>query len=1330
MRAWRHHLRRARFALTALVAVLLIAAAVAMGLVQILLPVATHYPDFIARQLSERLQRPVTFSGVTSHWQPSGPLLTVKNLTLGPEKPGGGSVTLKQAQLKFDFGAWLRPSHRWLTLRLNGIELRVEHSMSGWQVVGFGNSSGETHAPLQSLPVDLDLSEVRVDIVDKVTGRSWRVLAPRLRVVNIGDSVRFGGSLQQLGTRQSVTVSGRMDASERNYDLYVTTSNFDLAEAVRGLDLKGYAVRNGLADIEIWGHWRDGQFQSAAVRYAMRDLVASGPQGRSVTLAALAGRFEANHVADGWDIAWRGPGKPDANIDQAGGAIVHVRGHAGAWRVSAAARAIDLSPWLTLAAMAPQAPETLIEWAAQAQPHARLDAAALAWREGGRYDATVRFSGLQASPTDKIPGIALARGIVRADNEALSLELPPQNATLALTNVFRKPFQFRQLGGSMVAWRENGLWNIAADGLHFDTGGFAGNGEAHLILRGDGHKPFISASGALEHGTITDASMFWPYRSMPASLIAWLDHAFVGGEVTAGRVVVRGNLDDWPFLDHEGRFEATGAVQDATFDFSDEWPRATGVDAALDFVDNHMAIVATHATVQGVTTTHAVAEIPDLHHGVLGLDIQGGGTGAELLNFVRHSPVGTSAKDVLEGLKVGGKAKFGIRLSIPLDQAENFTLDGKVDLANADVTAAKWNLALKNLTGPLFIDNKGFRAQNLSAMFRGAPAKLSMAVGGNAVNDPKDMVEASMDTTASAQALVQGYPDLSNLVEHASGAAPFHIAVRLVNGGNNAPATTILNVKSTLAGLALDLPAPLNKPADTTLPLDLTLQLPPAGAPLTVSLGDVLQVRGRMGDAARNLPTALSMNFGGSMPTSVPERGLVVNGRAPRLDVSGWIQQALGGESGGAFPELAKANVATDAAEVFGTDLGALQFSFDAGTDSDTIAFDGTAVKGTIGLPTHDLATRGITAKLDYLHWPEPPEPKQESGPPPPPTPPPANSPIAPTAVPPLHVTIGDLKLGKAQLGATTFESSSTLQGMRIDKFESKGADFTIQAHGDWNGTKASSQSHLVIDVASQDFGEMLGAFGFSGLVAGGKDSHLHIEGTWPGAPSGFSLAWMTGVLDIKVGVGRILAVKPGLGRLLGLLSLRELPSRLMLHFGDVFKSGFGFDSVTANFRLENGSAYTRNLVIAAPAARIVMQGRTGFRARDYDLTVDVTPHVGGTLPVVGAVIGGPVGAAAGLVVQGLIGKGLNKAAGSIYRVTGTWDKPKIETVASLPLPAPGTSSAGPAGATPVPAGTAALPATTTPSPAASVLPPAVQPSAATPASPGTVAPASAGSGG
>jgi uncharacterized protein (TIGR02099 family) len=1303
MMPWRHHLRRARFALTALVAGLLIAAAVLMGVVQILLPVATRYPDFVARQLSSRLHRPVSFAAISSQWQPSGPLLTVRDLTLGPAQPGGESITLPHAALKFDFGAWLRPAHRWITLRLRGMELRVEHAASGWQVVGFGNSPGETHAPLQSLPVDLDLSDLHVDIVDDVTQRSWRLLAPRLRVVNVGDVVRFGGSVQQMGTRQAVTISGRMSAGTRDYALHVATQDLDLAEAARGVDLSGYTVRSGRGDIELWGRWRGGKLESAAARYSIGNLAASGPGGRALELASLSGVMKVTRAQGGWDIAWRGPGKPGSDIDQAGGLVAQVRGHAGTRRVVVAAHAVDLAPWLSLLAMAPQAPPAFAQWVDRARPYATIDDAAVAWQQGGRYDATVRFSNLGAAATRAVPGVVLAQGVVRADDHAVSLELPPQAATLALTDVFRKPFVFRQLGGTLVAWRDDGLWNIAADGLHFDSGELAGSADARLVWLGDGHRPFVSAQAVVERAKVIDADLFWPYRSMPPSLVAWLDHALVGGDVTSGRVVIRGDLDHWPFLDHEGRFEATGTVRNATFDFADSWPRATGVDAAVDFVDNRMGIVATHATVQGVTATHAVATIPDLHHGVLGLDIQGGGSGAQLLDFVRHSPVGADALDALQGLQVGGTGKFGIKLSIPLDHAEDFTLDGKVDLARADVTAAAWNLALKDLNGPLQIDGKGFHANGLSAMFRGAPSKLSIAVGSGNVADPKDVVEASLDTRVSAQALVQGYPDLAGLAAHASGAAPFHIGVKVVAGQGGAPATPILDLESSLAGIALDFPAPLDKPADTQLPLHLSLQLPPAGAPLTVSLGDVLQVRGRLGDATRNLPTALAMNFGGTLPTEVPAQGLTVRGHAPRMDVSGWIEQALTGASVGSFPQLSRAEVSTDAAQVFGTDLGALQFTFEAGAQTDAIAFDGAAAKGTIDLPTGNLATRGITADFRHLYWPEPPEPK-EPGPPPPPQ---VTSPVAPSAIPPLHVRIDDLRLGKAQLGATTFESAPTLQGMSIGKFDSKGADFTIQSHGNWNGSTRMSTSQMVIDISSHDFGKTLAAFGLSGLLAGGKDAHVHIDGTWPGAPSAFSLAWLSGKLGIEVGEGRILAVKPGLGRLLGLLSLRELPSRLMLHFGDVFKSGFGFDKASANFTLKDGNAFTQDMVIAAPAARIVMQGRTGFRARDYDLTVDVTPHVGGALPVVGAVIGGPVGAAAGLVVQGLIGKGINKAAGSIYRVTGSWDKPRIVTVASAPAPA--ASTALPSAAAPSPA-TSTAPAaadSVVPAPAASSPPPA-----------------------
>lgn len=1298
----RHQLRRARFAAMALIAMVLIALAAAMGLVQVLLPLATRYPDFVAAQLSRRLHQPVKFKAISSQWQPSGPLLTITDLTLGPSHPGGDSLTLPHAKLKFDLGAWLRPSHRWISLRLDDMELRVEHSASGWQIRGFNAVPAGRVGVLRSLPVDLDLRNLRVDLVDEVSQRSWQLSMPRVRVVNVGDSIRFGASVRQSGTHQAAALSGRIDAATRDFELYAATRDLDFAAATRGVDLHGYEVHGGRGDLEIWVGGRGGKLASALLRYSLHDVAVVGADGRRVDLADAAGTLQATQVEGGWDLVWRGPGEPRKSIDEVGGAIAHWRGHPGARRLSLAAHAINVAPWLRLLALAPQVPKGVADWVAQAQPQARIDAAAVVWDGRGGYDASVHLSGLRAAAAGAAPGIELSHATVRADQAALSVELPAQPAVIALANEFRKPFVFTEFGGSFVVWREDGLWNIAAAGLHFDTGEMAGNAHAHLIWLGDGRRPFLSAYATIDHATVGTAPLFWPYRHMSSQLIAWLNRGLIGGDVTAGSVLVRGYLDDWPFLHNEGRFEATGVVRNATFDFDPKWPRATEVDASLDFIDDHMSIVATHANVQGVTVTHAEATIPELRYGVLGLTVQGNGSGSELLDFVRHSPVGADAIGVLDGITIGGSGKFDVQLSIPLHDPANFTLGGKVELSNADVTAAKWDMLLKDLSGPLLIDGKGFRAKDLTTTFRGSPARLSMAVG-SSVTDPKNIVEASLDTSASAQTLIQGYPDLEPLVANVSGVAPFHIAVQVVSGADGAPATPVLHVQSSLVGIALDFPAPLDKPADAKLPVDLTLQLPPAGAPLAISLGDVLQIRGTLADPAKNRPTAMAMHFGSQPPQQVPASGLEVGGHTPRLDLGGWIQQAMGMGEGGAFPPLNRAHVGTDDAELFGTSLGPLQFDFVAGTQVNTVTFDGPAVKGTLKLPTTDVMTRGITAHFERLHTPTQPPSEQPAQP----EAPSATSLVAPTAVPPLHVTVGDLRFGDDRLGAVVFESAPTAAGMHVSRFEAKGADFTLESQGDWNGTRESSQSHFVIDIAAHDLGNLLAAAGRGDVLAGGKDSHIRIDGTWPGAPSSFSMAWMTGELSAKVGEGQILEVKPGLGRLLGLLSIRELPSRLMLHFGDVFKSGFGFDHATATFTLKDGNAYTRDMLIAAPAANIAIHGRVGLRARDFDLSVDVTPHVGVALPVVGAVIGGPVGAAAGLVVQGLVGKGINKAAGINYQVTGSWDKPNVVKVDGSP--APSTSIAP---AFPMPA----VPTTTAPAPAP-------------PARASTVAPATSGSG-
>jgi uncharacterized protein YhdP len=185
----------------------------------------------------------------------------------------------------------------------------------------------------------------------------------------------------------------------------------------------------------------------------------------------------------------------------------------------------------------------------------------------------------------------------------------------------------------------------------------------------------------------------------------------------------------------------------------------------------------------------------------------------------------------------------------------------------------------------------------------------------------------------------------------------------------------------------------------------------------------------------------------------------------------------------------------------------------------------------------------------------------------------------------------------------------------------------------------------------------------------------------------------MEGKLSINITDGRMPEIGPGVARLFGLVSVLELPRRLTFDFGDVFGKGLAFDAISGDFKLTDGNAITDNLQIRSPAAEISIRGRTGLRAKDYDLQVLAVPHAGNSLPVVGAVVGGPIGIAAGFVAQGLLGKGINHAASERYKITGSWDKPVIALIErkSVPVPAPAVVPPLTSGAVMAPA-----PATTT----------------------------------
>ena len=190
----------------------------------------------------------------------------------------------------------------------------------------------------------------------------------------------------------------------------------------------------------------------------------------------------------------------------------------------------------------------------------------------------------------------------------------------------------------------------------------------------------------------------------------------------------------------------------------------------------------------------------------------------------------------------------------------------------------------------------------------------------------------------------------------------------------------------------------------------------------------------------------------------------------------------------------------------------------------------------------------------------------------------------------------------------------------------------------------------------------MARALGLGGQLDGGKGL-LQMGVGWPGSPDAMDLGRVQGNLSLELRDGRLLEIEPGAGRVLGLLSIAQLPRRLGLDFRDFFDKGFAFERIAGDVRIGGGQARTDNLRIKGPAADIRITGAADLRNQRFDQTVHVLPKTGGLLTAAGALVAGPIGAAVGAVANAVLDKPLQQASARTYRVTGPWTGPKVEVL-------------------------------------------------------------------
>jgi uncharacterized protein YhdP len=280
-----------------------------------------------------------------------------------------------------------------------------------------------------------------------------------------------------------------------------------------------------------------------------------------------------------------------------------------------------------------------------------------------------------------------------------------------------------------------------------------------------------------------------------------------------------------------------------------------------------------------------------------------------------------------------------------------------------------------------------------------------------------------------------------------------------------------------------------------------------------------------------------------------------------------------------------------------------------------------------------------------------------------------------PNDVPAIRGTIDSFSIEGLNLGRVEVSIDKIVGGIEITRFVASGAAYTIEADGRSILSPLEDETNIRVIAESTGVGDTLEFMGFNRSVDA-ESGRLEVDLHWTGGLPASVFAVAEGTASMEIKQGSLIEVKPGAGRVFGLLSVQALPRRLTLDFRDVFKKGFFFDKLQGDFTVAGGEAFTENLVFRSPAADIGMVGSIDLLGRSYDQTAVVSAEVGNTLPIVGTIAAGPIIGAGLFVLKEILKEPLSDIAAVQYQITGPWENPTVERVAAStagPQPEGGT---------------------------------------------------------
>lgn len=872
------------------------------------------------------------------------------------------------------------------------------------------------------------------------------------------------------------------------------------------------------------------------------------------------------------------------------------------------------------------------------------------------YSAETKLDSVAFAPVARTPGLNGVSGTLDANDQAGQLQLASGQIEFTLPRMFRDVLVASSVDG-VVSWQRNGTGLIVStDQLRVQGDDGRAVARVHLTLPKDGSSPILDLFAQGEDLKVSSAHKYLPADKMGPKTLEWFDHALLDGRIPTAEFQYKGPMRSFPFRKKEGTFLARAQVEQALFDYQPGWQPARELAAEVEFRNQGMTVRATAGTLGNVRINQAVAEIPDLKESELTIKATAGGDLDAGLAFLRDSPIGPKLGETFARLGGRGPMTADVKLALPLKRIDDRKIDVTAHFANATVTMQKVAAPVQSLTGELTVKNTLIAAANLQGRWLGGPLTVKI--------DQQSATAAQLDARGHAESIELQKLFALPAAVRLSGAMDYRVSMPIASADTEAASRRNIKVDSDLRGLGITLPEPLGKGIADERALQVALEIDDEQILTRTSYGDVRAlIRMRQANGGWALDRG-GVRADAVAPALPGHRGLRIEGNVQRFVLDDWL--ALRGDSPnpGAVSSddaaklsdfLQAANVRVADFQLFGYKFPDLRGVLQATQSGWRVDVSGENAAGQVLIPETFTGSQPLRATMDQLIINKAPRPegvpKQDD-----------DQPMDPRNLPNMQVYVSNMRLGTRAIGAVDLKATRVPQGIRFDNATILAESVRMDAQGQWLNTVDGQHSTLAATIDSKDVAATLRALNYTPFIEA-KRGAIKADLAWHGGFDDNILEHASGAIRVEAETGQLVNLQPGAGRVLGLFSVGALPRRLALDFSDLTEKGLAFDTVRGDFELRDGNAYTSNLLLRGPAAEIGIAGRTGLGTRDYDQTAVVTGNLGASLPVAGALAGGPVVGAAVLLFSQVFKEPLKGITRGYYRITGPWEEPVVERV-------------------------------------------------------------------